>query len=274
MQTNTRAIIIVMICSLFIFTSYKFYRHQYIPSRQKAPKTIITQIPLITDNSWVWLYTEKSNGTKVTASSSEFILSFIQNGSRIHSTTDCNLLDSTYTQNGKVLRITGFAFNGTRFCKISQEAVYGEELQSATSYIIVRNELHINLKDGGVMVFSRFKEVVIEKEHQGPPEGTTAKEQEMSFGQKKYFGGISIELMKLTGDSRCPKDVTCIQKGHVTVSLGIRQDDELLMKDLSEDGPPIIFEGYTVSITKVIPDKLASKEITAKDYRITIKVSP
>jgi heat shock protein HslJ len=160
MQTNKRAIIVIITCCVIIFTSYGYYKNQTYAELRNRP-FIIHHTATLHDTSWTWLRTTRIDGTIVTASSSRFVLTFTREGNRVHSTTDCNSLDSSYIQNGEVLSISSFSNDKNVLCKNSQEATYTEELILATSYSIKSKELMINLnRDAGVMLFVENKPTI------------------------------------------------------------------------------------------------------------------
>lgn len=108
----------------------------------------------ITKTEWVWQYTSIQDGTKTEAPTGKFVLTFGDNNT-VTSTTDCNTLNSSYTQTANEIKFSPFA--STRmFCKQSLESTYTEQLLLATSYYITDNEMRFNLnKDEGVMIFKR-----------------------------------------------------------------------------------------------------------------------
>jgi len=92
------------------------------------------------------------DGTKIVASSTKFMLNFTKEGT-LTSTTDCNLLSSTYIQNSEVISFDPFVSTKI-FCAESQESLYRSALALVTSFIITDTTLTLNLnRDVGVMTF-------------------------------------------------------------------------------------------------------------------------
>lgn len=105
--------------------------------------------------SWAWVRTELGSGSTVNApSGNKFVLSFKEGGS-VDSTTDCNSMGGTYTQNEEVLSFGPF-MSTKMFCEGSMESDYASQLALAASHVIEGDTLRINLnRDFGVMVFER-----------------------------------------------------------------------------------------------------------------------
>lgn len=92
-----------------------------------------------------------------------------------------------------------------------------------------------------------------------------------------YMGGsattlnITINPKELVSDSRCPQDVQCIWAGTVEVrtiiSSHVAHGEHVLTL-----GKPQVFGDYTVTLTKVTPDKKAAEEIPISSYRFTYLV--
>lgn len=107
------------------------------------------------DNTWVWEYTERIDGTRVVAHSDAFVLSFDVTEGRLMSTTDCNSLSGSYMKNGEMINAGPFAMT-KMFCRDSQEGEYVEALTYMNAYTIEGDTLTIFLADDfGTMVFKR-----------------------------------------------------------------------------------------------------------------------
>lgn len=88
------------------------------------------------------------------------------------------------------------------------------------------------------------------------------------LGQTLVFPGITFSLTDIVEDSRCPKDVTCIQAGTVrvrTVSGGNTTTLEL--------GKKTAFAGHTISLDAVTPSRVSTAQTGAGEYRFTLTVS-
>ncbi len=90
--------------------------------------------------------------------------------------------------------------------------------------------------------------------------------------------GLSIKLLKVTEDSRCPSDVTCIWAGQVGVLVNVSQNGKdlgninLILgpdKGLAEKK----IDGYLIRLVEVAPYPISTKKIEPSDYIITIIIS-
>ncbi len=100
----------------------------------------------------------------------------------------------------------------------------------------------------------------------------------------KITGTLSEELtvsLKGLTDTRCPKDVICIQPGWVELSLLVRNSaDSVSVKAVfhgnKENDKPVVFElggrNYSLSVFKVLPVPLEGKRMEIKDYHISITI--
>ncbi len=95
----------------------------------------------------------------------------------------------------------------------------------------------------------------------------------IKIGQKVTLQGVSITPRKVTYDSRCPKDVQCIQAG--TVELGVLLESGGKTQNVIITlGKPFYFEGTMVTLTNVTPAKVSTKTINESEYRFlfTVKI--
>jgi hypothetical protein len=88
--------------------------------------------------------------------------------------------------------------------------------------------------------------------------------------------GLRVAFLRVSGDSRCPADVLCIQGGDALVH--VRADDggngaeyELHTGDASRAG--VRHGGYRIELANLQPYPFSSRTIAAGDYRATITVS-
>lgn len=90
--------------------------------------------------------------------------------------------------------------------------------------------------------------------------------------------GLSVKLLKITEDSRCPSDVTCIWAGQVGVLIDVSQNGKdlgninLILgpdKKLAEKK----INGYLIRLVEVSPFPISTKKIETSDYVITITIS-
>ena len=103
----------------------------------------------------------------------------------------------------------------------------------------------------------------------------------LNQGQTKQTADddLSITFDKVSADSRCPKDVVCIWAGRAdcvfTVTKGgATETITLSTGDFSQGGSgQATFNGYTISLNSVDPQKTSTGEIPQKDYVATLTVS-
>lgn len=93
----------------------------------------------------------------------------------------------------------------------------------------------------------------------------------IKIGQKTFINGIYVTPIKVSYDSRCPKDVQCIQAG--SVDLGVLLESGSLSQNvIITSGKPFTFNGKQVTLTNVIPSRLSTKVILESEYRFLITV--
>lgn len=93
----------------------------------------------------------------------------------------------------------------------------------------------------------------------------------IGMGGEKKFKGISVQLLSIEQDSRCPIDVQCIWAGEVAMTfLVVSLPDEKAVS-VKTDGTPVKVGNYQLTLLDVAPAK-TSAEIAKKDYQATIKL--
>ena len=88
--------------------------------------------------------------------------------------------------------------------------------------------------------------------------------------------GIRIQFVAVTGDSRCPADVVCIQGGDAVVHVrsvegGNSADYELHTGDASRAA--VTQRGVRIALIQLQPYPFSSRKIEPDDYRATLVVS-
>ena len=97
-----------------------------------------------------------------------------------------------------------------------------------------------------------------------PPGGTAA------------ISGASFVLRfnRVTGDSRCPADVVCIQGGDAVVHVTAIDDDARADLELhTGDMQPVKYGSYTINLVQLQPYPFSSRTIQPDEYRATLKVT-
>jgi hypothetical protein len=86
---------------------------------------------------------------------------------------------------------------------------------------------------------------------------------------------LSLQFLRVSGDSRCPADAVCIQGGdaivHVRAAGAVTADYEL-----HTGGPPravVAPSGLRIELTQLQPYPFSSRTIQSGDYRATLVVT-
>ena len=86
---------------------------------------------------------------------------------------------------------------------------------------------------------------------------------------------IRIQFVSVSGDSRCPADVVCIQGGdalvHVRVGNGTMSEYDLHTGDQSRAA--IVHSGFRIELMQLQPYPFSSRTIGPEEYRATLRVS-
>jgi len=100
---------------------------------------------------------------------------------------------------------------------------------------------------------------------------TTTSGNYIKIGQRVSINGVYITPSKVTYDSRCTKDIQCVQAG--TVELGVLlENGSLSQSPIIVLGKPFFFAERQITLTSVTPSKLSTKVLKDSDYRFTITV--
>ncbi len=101
-----------------------------------------------------------------------------------------------------------------------------------------------------------------------PPVVETSTTLTLSLGERGQAGEFYIVLDKILEDSRCPKDVQCIQAGTVRVSSSIQGTSTLELK-LGETSTT---ESMKVTLVSVEPVRVSTATLNSTDYRFVLLV--
>lgn len=91
------------------------------------------------------------------------------------------------------------------------------------------------------------------------------------IGQKVTLNDVSITPTKVSYDSRCPKDVKCVQAGSLDLSVLIEKGN-LAQTLIVTSGKPVVFGNRTITLTNVLPVRMSTKTILEADYRFVFTV--
>ena len=87
--------------------------------------------------------------------------------------------------------------------------------------------------------------------------------------------GLRVTFEGVTGDSRCPADVVCIQAGSATVRVTAAAVASGARRDLTfetGDPQPAVYETLTLELVQLAPYPFSSSPIRPEDYRVTLRV--
>jgi hypothetical protein len=85
-------------------------------------------------------------------------------------------------------------------------------------------------------------------------------------------GGIEVQFVAVTADSRCPRDVTCVWAGEVKVQLLIRSGSQPATQHEVLKGENAVAGKYRVTVVRVLPAPGSTSKILPGDYRATLQV--
>jgi hypothetical protein len=99
----------------------------------------------------------------------------------------------------------------------------------------------------------------------------------IKVGQSKLVGGVRITLNKIISDSRCPKDVQCIQAGSAKFEVALQSNTEKTETTIdsvsnSYKNKPVLFDSFKVYIVDVSPQTNSKTKISTQDYVVGFKV--
>lgn len=85
---------------------------------------------------------------------------------------------------------------------------------------------------------------------------------------------LSIKLLEISQDSRCPSDVQCIWQGEAVLSLSIQKNDSQQIFSLSTVNSPFknVF-GYNITLLSVEPYPISTRQIDKADYAAEFNIT-
>ena len=92
---------------------------------------------------------------------------------------------------------------------------------------------------------------------------------DLEIGQAIELEKASIKFLKVTSDSRCPKQVTCIWPGEAKILLGITVMGEYFEKEVVVSGTGADFElseDFKVLVSDLRPYPQTAKGIAPEEY--------
>lgn len=94
----------------------------------------------------------------------------------------------------------------------------------------------------------------------------------LGIGETKKVGDLSIKLVSIDQDSRCPLGVTCIWVGEVVATFSVMSANTTTSLTLRGREAVGSVGDYEITMLNVAPAKIESREIKKEDYRTTVKV--
>jgi hypothetical protein len=85
----------------------------------------------------------------------------------------------------------------------------------------------------------------------------------------------TLQFLRVSGDSRCPADVVCIQAGDATVHVRATGDgsSEFELHTGDRSRAAVVYNGLRVELVTLQPYPFSSRTISPGDYRATLTVS-
>ena len=85
---------------------------------------------------------------------------------------------------------------------------------------------------------------------------------------------VQMRFVGVTGDSRCPTDVVCVQGGDAIVRIAVRSSgrSEVLYDLHTGDLRPVQHDTLTISLVQLAPDPFSTQTIPPAAYRATFRV--
>ena len=86
---------------------------------------------------------------------------------------------------------------------------------------------------------------------------------------------ISIEFMRVSGDSRCPADAVCIQGGDALVEVRVRNGNtaEYDLHTGDHSRAAVTHAGFRIELVQLQPYPFSSRTIQPGEYRATLTVT-
>lgn len=91
-------------------------------------------------------------------------------------------------------------------------------------------------------------------------------------GSHTTKNGVTVTLVHILEDSRCPTDVTCIQAGRVVVELEVSDAKDALSITLASANSEYDFHGNVLTIENVVPEPRSDKLPELEDYMVTFSL--
>lgn len=95
----------------------------------------------------------------------------------------------------------------------------------------------------------------------------------LGLGESATVLGLRVRPLRVTEDSRCPKDVYCIQTGRISIETELATGSATSTETLTLGADARSLGDYNVSVTGVFPERESGQELTPAAYKITYTVT-
>ncbi len=107
-----------------------------------------------------------------------------------------------------------------------------------------------------------------------PVIASTTNELQLRVGKPGFVSGLRVTVENLIADSRCPKEVQCIQAGSVSARVTLQSDTDQETREFVAGSEPHAFDTYRVALVDVSPYPSITARIHPSAYVFTFRVSP
>jgi hypothetical protein len=86
---------------------------------------------------------------------------------------------------------------------------------------------------------------------------------------------VRVRFLRVSGDSRCPADVVCIQGGDAVVHIRAENGDarEFELHTGDDSRAAVSYEGLRIALVTLQPYPFSSRTIQPDEYRVTLRVT-
>ncbi|TVZ52867.1 hypothetical protein [Dokdonia sp. Hel_I_53] len=96
-----------------------------------------------------------------------------------------------------------------------------------------------------------------------------------SLGVPVPMGDVTVELIEVFEDSRCPSDVQCIWAGHVKLAIAITENQKTTIEKITfgQNNSTMLYDrdGFKIYLKGVLPYPKTSKKIDKGEYAILVE---
>lgn len=122
----------------------------------------------------------------------------------------------------------------------------------------------------GAAYFFTFPGKIKDSEDNGEPKNSG--EITLKPSEEGKIGNLSIKMLRIKEDSRCPVNARCIWAGKVSADVELTLGEITGATTLDMGSNPYMFENYLIKLVDVKPEKIAGQEINQDEYLATFSV--